>query len=109
MNSIWYANKYGLMDEEVYDLLWNKCNVRELRNLMPQGGLSNVIARLNEELRQISDLKERELKAHELYHDVVLNRAFAQTGDSDECTIALRKFMLSSSHGLSQSWGGPVH
>jgi len=105
MNSIWYANKYGLMDEEVYDLLWNKCNVRELRNLMPQGGLSNVIARLNEELRQISDLKERELKAHELYHDVVLNRAFAQTGDSDECTIALRKFMLSSSHGLSQSWG----
>eukprot|EP00980_Cylindrotheca_fusiformis_P002200 scaffold504_cov109-Cylindrotheca_fusiformis.AAC.6 len=105
MNSLWYANKYGLMDEEVYDLLWNKCNVR-LPNLMTQGGVSHVISTLNKELLMIEDLEARRDAAHRLYHKVVLNGAFDQkaNGDTAECTIALRKFMMSTSHGLSQSW-----
>jgi serine carboxypeptidase-like clade 1 len=103
MNSLWYANKYGLMDEEVFDLLWNKCNIR-LPNLMTQGGISHVIATLNEELRWIEDVEARHQTAQSLYHKIILNGAFDQAKVSAECTIALRKFMMSSSHGLSQSW-----
>jgi cathepsin A (carboxypeptidase C) len=101
MDSIWYANKYGLMDEEIYDLLWNKCNTR-LPNLMTRGGTSHVIETLNEKLRQIKDVDERRQRAHELYREVVLNEVDQQA--SPECLIAKRKFMLSSSHGLSQGW-----
>ena len=25
MDPVWYSNKYGLMDEEIYDILWNEC------------------------------------------------------------------------------------
>lgn len=105
MNSLWYANKYGLMDEEVYDLLWNECNIR-LPNLMTQGGVSHVIATLNAELQTIEDLEARRAAAHRLYHEVILNGAFDSGSSSStaECTIALRKFMISTSHGLSQSW-----
>jgi len=104
MNSLWYANKYGLMDEEVYDLLWNKCDIR-MPNMMTQGGMAHVISTLNDELKEIKDLDARKEKANALYHKIVLNGAFHKAKQaSPECTIALRKFMLSTSHGLSQSW-----
>jgi len=103
MNSLWYANKYGLMDEEVFDMLWNKCNIR-LPSLMTMGGMAHVISTLNDELKAIKDLDARKEKANALYHKVILNGAFHQAKDSPECTIALRKFMMSTSHGLSQSW-----
>ena len=25
MDPLWYSNKYGLMDSEIYDVLWNNC------------------------------------------------------------------------------------
>ena len=71
---------------------------------MTQGGMSLVISTLNDELKQIKDIEARKEKAHALYHKVILNGAFDKAKDSPECTIALRKFHLSTSHGLSQSW-----
>jgi len=108
MDSLWYANKYGLMDEEIYDLLHNQCEVAHLPNLMARGGLHHVLHSANEELRSIEDLEERKVKAAELYDDVVLSGTFSRLrtreNDSDECVIAMRKFLSSSSNGLSQSW-----
>jgi cathepsin A (carboxypeptidase C) len=103
MDSLWYAHKNGLVDDEIYDLLWNQCSVR-LPNLMTRGGVHHVVHELNQELKGISDLQERNIRAEELYHEVVLSGTFQNIQDSPECTLAMRKFQMSSSNGLSQSW-----
>jgi cathepsin A (carboxypeptidase C) len=103
MDSLWYGHKYGLVDDEVFDLLWNHCTVR-MPNLMTRGGIHHAVHQFNDELRQIPDLDQRRRRAVELYHDEVLNRNHRKIHGSPECTLAFRKFMLSSSHGLSQGW-----
>lgn len=103
MDSLWYAHKNGLVDDEIYDLLWNQCSVR-LPNLMTRGGVHHVVHDLNKELEDIQDLQKRKNRAQELYHEVVLNKSFETIQDSPECTLALRKFLMSSSNGMSQSW-----
>merc|ERR1712028_296159 len=76
---------------------------------------------LNQELRAIDDLTERRVLAEQLYHDRVLGhndptgteasntnirrpRTTRRTNQVDQCTLALRKFLLSSSDALSQGW-----
>ena len=103
MDSLWYSHKNGLVDDEIYDLLWNKCNVR-LPNLMTRGGVHHVVHEINRELKEITNLKERKVRAKELFHEVVLGDNIKSIQDSDECTIAFRKYIFSSSNGLSQSW-----
>lgn len=103
MDSLWYAHKYGLVDDEIYDLLWNKCDVR-LPNLMTRGGVHHVVHEANKELKEITDAKIRKKRAMELFHDVVLGGTVDDLKDSPECTLALRKYLFSSSGGLSQSW-----
>lgn len=103
MDSLWYAHKYGLVDDEIFDLLWNKCDVR-IPNLMSKGGLQHVVSDLNKILMKIENLEERTVKANELFHEVVLHGSFTKIQDSPECTLAYRKYLMSSSRGLSQSW-----
>jgi len=106
MDSLWYAHKNGLVDDEVYDLLWNQCQVR-LPNLMTRGGAHRVAHAANRELRALADPAQRRRRAEELYHEVALggNAARLRRGGSpEECTLAFRKYILSSSHGLSQTW-----
>lgn len=103
MDSLWYGHKYGLVDDEIYDLLWNHCDVR-MPNLMTRGGVHHVKHQLNSQLEHIENLQERRTRAVELFHDVVLNGNHKKISDSNECTLAYRKFMMSSSHGLSQGW-----
>jgi len=105
MDSLWYAHKNALVDDEIFDLLWNKCEAR-LPNLMTRGGIHSVIHELNSELKGIEDMVDRKARAHELFHQIVLggnidSKAFK---DLPECTLAFRKFIMSSSSGLSQSW-----
>jgi hypothetical protein len=151
MDPLWYANKYGLVDEEVYNVLWKSCSdellsakdprhrfrqrekeqqvvdtsLRSSSRLPPPtpprpaaaaaGGGAGVgkhahwalAATLNAELYPIEDLKARRVKARELYHERVLGvtmHTSSEKGWSDECTLAYRKFMLSSSNSLSQGW-----
>jgi Serine carboxypeptidase len=135
MDPLWYANKYGLMDSEIYDVLWNHCSddflakydirhrpveqkekaKQSKRNPPPAiGKHANYVmaATLNQELLPIEDLDERRRKAIHMYHDRVLGVSLPTTSrddDSDdewtaECTLAYRKYMLSSSHALSQGW-----
>mmetsp|Transcript_12469 Transcript_12469/g.18464 ORF Transcript_12469/g.18464 Transcript_12469/m.18464 type:complete len:585 (-) Transcript_12469:128-1882(-) len=103
MDSLWYSHKYGLLDDEMFDLLWNKCNAR-VPNLMTRGGVHHVAHDLNKELKTIENLEERKSRAQELYHEIVLNGNFEKLKDSPECTIAFRKFLISSSNSLSQDW-----
>mmetsp|Transcript_23257 Transcript_23257/g.35210 ORF Transcript_23257/g.35210 Transcript_23257/m.35210 type:complete len:544 (-) Transcript_23257:9-1640(-) len=79
MDSLWYGHKYGLVDDATFDLLWNKCDMR----------FPTVLAK--------SKLRPEKLKRQNVFEENVEKR-------SDACKLAYRKFMLSSSHGLSQSW-----
>jgi serine carboxypeptidase-like clade 1 len=103
MDALWYGAKYGLVNEEVYDLLWNHCEARA-PNLMRQGGIHHVLQTLNHELRQIDDLQERTARAKEHLQKLAGNGG-PNMRQSDECTLAFRKFLMSASKGLSQSWG----
>eukprot|EP00565_Helicotheca_tamesis_P007320 CAMPEP_0185724954 /NCGR_PEP_ID=MMETSP1171-20130828/1303_1 /TAXON_ID=374046 /ORGANISM="Helicotheca tamensis, Strain CCMP826" /LENGTH=602 /DNA_ID=CAMNT_0028392933 /DNA_START=39 /DNA_END=1847 /DNA_ORIENTATION=+ len=117
MDSLWYGHKNGLVDDEIFNKLWYECEAR-MPNLMTRGGVHHVVHNLNQELQQIHDLEQRKLRAHQLYHEVILhnnvqkmrqkdqerNQQKDSVSDSPECTLAYRKFILSSSHGLSQSW-----
>jgi len=116
MDSLWYAHKYGLVDDDTYHLLWNQCNLR-LPNLMTRGGMHNIIHAINKELETISNTFQRKHRAQQLYHEIVLNDNFQQikhqhhdkddkdsSSSSLKCTMAFRKFLLSTSSGLSQSW-----
>jgi serine carboxypeptidase-like clade I len=121
MDSLWYSNKYGLMDEQVYDLLWNQCWAR-FPNLMTRGGKHLVAAILNRQVQQeilkmklhnrnasnIGDvLDDKDILA--LFSRRLLENLSTDPGplfkESDECRLAARKFLLSSSHALSQGWG----
>ena len=53
MDEMWYANKYGLVDEEIYNTLHNKCDIKTLPNLMRHGGLHHVVHSANEVLGSI--------------------------------------------------------
>jgi serine carboxypeptidase-like clade I len=120
MDSLWYGNKYGLVDEQVYDLLWNTCWAR-FPNLMTRGGKHLVAAQLNQHVKEAllekkknhirnssSDLLEDKDMAL-LYARRLLEKLSTDPGplfpkESEECRLAARKFLLSSSHGLSQGW-----
>jgi hypothetical protein len=168
MDPLWYSNKYGLMDTDVYDTLQSKecagisydfmktkttmmmmnqqrnstANVNTMlssKTHQSVGGekWSNHVtaAELNAELIGIENLVERRIKAKELYKERVLGNNDADDADADattaghirttlrnsasavnptsptspnrnidKCTLAYRKFLLSSSHSLSQGW-----
>ena len=104
MDSLWYSHKYGLVDDQIYDTLWNKCNIR-MPNLMTKGGLLHVVHEFNKELKNISDLKQRRIHAQELHRSLMYYSTVTDSSsEQPECTLALRKYLLSSSNGLSQSW-----
>jgi hypothetical protein len=89
---------------------------------LPHGPWANraLAALLNVELRSIEDKKKRHVRAHELYHQHVLGMPVLDgeslplmgkpkpdslnDGDDTKCSVAYRKFLFSSSHGLSQGW-----
>jgi serine carboxypeptidase-like clade 1 len=102
MDALWYGGKYGLVDEQVYDLLWNHCEARA-PNLMRQGGIHHVLQTLNHELRQVDDPQERAARAKEHLHKLA-GSGGPTMRQSAECTLAFRKFLMSASKGLSQSW-----
>eukprot|EP00536_Pseudo-nitzschia_multiseries_P004226 jgi/Psemu1/187563/e_gw1.69.80.1 len=85
MDSVWYSHKYGLMDNEIFDVLTS-----------------------DEYLVHITDLTERRRAAENLYRSRVLGMeaddSIDADADADVCKLAYRKFLMSSSHALSQGW-----
>lgn len=82
MDALWYSHKYGLVADAVFDLLWNHCNLR-----LPNSMMKNV----------------RMSSQEELYSEMMNNQG-PDFQDTNECKLAFRKFLLSTSRGLSQSW-----
>lgn len=106
MDSLWYGHKNGLVDDEIFDLLWNHCDIR-MPNLMTKGGVHHVVHTLNNELLEIDNLEDRKIRAEKLFLEVILNKNHEKLSKVDapsECKLAYRKFLMSSSDGLSQGW-----
>jgi hypothetical protein len=103
MDSLWYGHKYGLVDDAVFDQLWNQCRVR-MPTVMTLGGKHLVAAEWNRHLKSKS-LRGEDLRS---YSKTMLRKLASFPGtlfhDSTECRLALYKFHVSSSNALSQSW-----
>lgn len=81
MDALWYGHKYGLVDDAIFDQLWNHCEVRVPAYLMK---------------------KHWDVDFSTTMYNYLKDRY--QHNDSPECQLSLRKFLLSTSRGLSQSW-----
>lgn len=118
MDAIWYGYKNALVDETTYDMLWNKCSIRSPLSMASEWGKHLAAAHFN---RKIHD-KRLELlsnvddtSAHGQLHDFaqqlhasLMNPKVLSPLDyeamKESCDLAYRKFLLSSSNGLSQAW-----
>jgi len=74
MDALWYGHKYGLVDDATFDTLSNKCHARISTNMMKSSPVDHILS------------------------------AGPNFSHTPECKLAFRKFMLSTSSGLSQSW-----
>jgi cathepsin A (carboxypeptidase C) len=109
MDALWYGHKYGLVDDDVYNTLVSaKCkNVR-----LPNGFLRRNLHRRRQfgNTNNNDDLQKN--VDHSLQNDPILQAVHAAIVDNDnenndkdaECTLAFRKFLISTSRGLSQEW-----
>ncbi|CAJ1405327.1 unnamed protein product [Effrenium voratum] len=78
MDMLWYAHKHGFIPDGDFDFLWNNCSMRH-PSLLTQGAWRREAGKwaVRESLQ--GDLK-------------------------GECKLAYRRFLATSSRGISQSW-----
>ena len=98
MDALWYGHKNGLVDDAIFDQLWNQCGYR-VPTVWAKGGPHLYAAHMNARLEQETttattrrQLAQPWFLRKQPYHD------------DPACTVAYRKFLLSTSHALSQSW-----
>jgi cathepsin A (carboxypeptidase C) len=105
--NIRYGHKYGLVDDQIFDLLWNHCGARS-PSLLTMGGVHWVAGHWNEHLKakrkQLGDDAELLAYSRKLRETLIWDSVGDRVGMSDECTLAYRKFLMATSRGLSQSW-----
>jgi serine carboxypeptidase-like clade 1 len=108
MDSLWYSHKYGLVDDAIFDTLWNHCEVRIPNIIVEQQHLFrhpfSVAGQKNQSdasgLNSSSRVHQKYRKLLEQYWQYPES---ARQGEP-ACKLAFRKFLLSSSRGLSQGW-----
>lgn len=93
MDALWYGHKYGLIDDAVYDVLWNHCEMR----------LPGLITRNNNNNKQRRSNLLTGNDKYTLVKDWIQSHV-SRAKESPECDLAIKKFLLSTSRGLSQSW-----
>lgn len=102
-----YGFKYGLVDAEVFDQLWNHCEARS-PNLMAQGGKHFVAAKWNQHLEEKRVEFQDDGGKLRTYARKLLDSLMFDGGprfhETPECRLAYRKFLMSTSYGLSQGW-----
>jgi cathepsin A (carboxypeptidase C) len=84
MDMLWYSHKHGLVPDADYDFLWNKCQKRH-PSFLAQGSWQR-----NDQGWAASDVQGQV--------------AFQDTELEMNCTVANRKFLATTSQGLSQGW-----
>ena len=125
MDAIWYSNKYGLMDDQIFDTLWNTCQIRIPLTHLRSGTIQipsmsrrengqaddrmrfypskqKTLQRIHEQIEAYSAKRERELFL--LRHGSTTISTSSSSLMNDDCDLAWKKFLFSSSNGLSQSW-----
>jgi len=94
MDMLWYAHKNGLVPDGEFDFLWNTCHSRA------PSALSAGAWRAEADPRRVNvpgSTRVRPVKP------VAAARRLSEQ-DTKNCTIAYRKFLVSSSKSVSQSW-----
>lgn len=81
MDMLWYAHKHGLVPDQDYEFLTNNCSSK-FPAFMARGKWIRKGAR---------------------WHS---DRVADNSNLSDECKIVQRRFIATTSRGLSQSWDG---
>ena len=113
MDSVWYSAKYGLIPDAEFDLLWNQCKLRQ-PNIMMQGGKYAVWERIKQHVldNHYLDLAHPDTNLADEDVKAIIRKAIRKVvhhpGDDfvggGKCNLAYRKFLMSTSHGLSQGW-----
>jgi serine carboxypeptidase-like clade I len=130
MDALWYSHKYGFVDDQIFDVLWNTCQVRVPTMLLragtvriPQKKHRNNDRRHNG-LYHDSVVRRRRRRRQSMYQKIVYQQQQLQTNGMrswrsmttgttnnnntaeyyDICDLAWKKFLFSSSNGLSQDW-----
>ena len=124
MDALWYSNKYGLMDDQIYNTLWNTCQIRipfpshlrsgtiqiESLSTIPNDdhnrkrydrSKATILQQVQEQILEYSVKRERELT---FLRNGNTKSSSSSLVDDDECDLAWKKFLFSSSNGLSQGW-----
>jgi serine carboxypeptidase-like clade I len=102
MDALWYGNKYGLVDDQIFDVLWNTCEIRiptALRTGRVQIRHSSNVQ--NSYLRNRKKELQQQIKAYALRQ---LSSWVNSSKAGDVCDLAWKKFLFSSSNALSQGW-----
>jgi serine carboxypeptidase-like clade I len=105
MDALWYGHKYGLVDDNVYETLTSKkChNVRIMNGFLRRHRKRHVPPPPVHRGEEVA-----EVDVDEYYDDPILHHVHASIvandNDDAECTLAFRKFLVSTSRGLSQEW-----
>lgn len=86
MDMLWWAHKNGLVPDAEYDFLWNTCGMRAPSSLSAGAWLKGA-----------SEGRVRPAATS-------VERGHGRAALSRNCTLAYRKFLVSSSKGVSQSW-----
>ena len=97
MDMLWWAHKNGLVPDTEFDFLWNTCKARAPSELRAGAWRAEATAPL---VRRADGVHVPTTRVVPLR----AQHAAPRVGDADECTVALRKFLLSSSKAVSQSW-----
>lgn len=87
MNMLWYAHKNGLVQDDDFEFLWNTCGGKTGNDAVTPLMARSKWIRKNDEWAAASELSS--------------SRAL-----SAECTLAWRKYQITTSKGISQGWDG---
>jgi hypothetical protein len=86
-----YGNKYGLVDDQIFDLLWNHCEARA-PSLVNMGGVHWVAGFWNDHLtlkkKELEDDVELLAYSRKLRETLIWNAAGDHVRMDPECTLA---------------------
>jgi serine carboxypeptidase-like clade 1 len=100
MDMLWWAHKNGLVPERAFSFLWDECGMRAPSALAAGSWSAERVAQAAGANGAAAAARVRPAAAVA----ALGRRRAAQAGAPANCTAVYRKFLISSSKGVSQSW-----
>lgn len=85
MDMLWYSHKHGFITDGDFDFLWNNCSTRHPSYISSGNWKVDEVEGKNKLQQVRSNLQSK-------------------ASVSSACVLANRKFLMSTSHGISQDW-----